>query len=112
MPDKAALITRRERLLGRNMSLFYEDPVHFVRGEGVWLWDADGRRYLDCYNNVPHVGHCHPRVVEAITRQASTLNTRTRYLHDIAPRMAQAVSGKTGVIATNHTYHGNSAAGL
>ncbi|MBX4936555.1 aspartate aminotransferase family protein [Rhizobium binae] len=141
MSGNAALIARRERLLGRNMSLFYDEPVHLVRGEGVWLWDADGRRYLDCYNNVPHVGHCHPRVVEAITRQASTLNTHTRYLHegildyverltatfdrsldaailtctgseanDVALRMAQAVTGKTGVIATNHTYHGNTAA--
>jgi 4-aminobutyrate aminotransferase-like enzyme len=141
MADNADLIARRERLLGRNMSLFYEEPVHLVRGEGVWLFDADGRRYLDCYNNVPHVGHCHPRVTEAITRQASTLNTHTRYLHegildyverltatfdasldtailtctgseanDVALRMAQAVTGKTGVIATDHTYHGNTAA--
>ncbi|OWV98046.1 aspartate aminotransferase family protein [Rhizobium sp. R693] len=141
MSDNSALIARRERLLGRNMSLFYQDPVHLVRGEGVWLWDADGRRYLDCYNNVPHVGHCHPRVVEAITRQASTLNTHTRYLHegileyverltatfddplnsailtctgseanDVALRMAQAITGRTGVIATNHTYHGNTTA--
>ena len=141
MSDNATLIARRERLLGRNMSLFYDDPVHLVRGEGVWLWDADGRKYLDCYNNVPHVGHCHPRVVEAIARQASTLNTHTRYLHegildyverltatfdkslnaailtctgseanDVALRMAQAMTGKTGVIATNHTYHGNTAA--
>ncbi len=141
MSDNATLIARRERLLGRNMSLFYDDPVHLVRGEGVWLWDADGRKYLDCYNNVPHVGHCHPRVVEAITRQASTLNTHTRYLHegildyaerltatfdkslnaailtctgseanDVALRMAQAMTGKTGVIATNHTYHGNTTA--
>lgn len=137
----ADLLARRERLLGRNMSLFYEDPVHLVRGEGVWLWDVDGRRYLDCYNNVPHVGHCHPRVVEAIARQAATLNTHTRYLHegildyverltatfddslgtailtctgseanDIALRMAQAVTGSTGVIATDHTYHGNTTA--
>ncbi|MEK1869472.1 MAG: aminotransferase class III-fold pyridoxal phosphate-dependent enzyme, partial [Ensifer adhaerens] len=82
MTGNADLIARRERLLGRNMSLFYEEPVHLVRGEGVWLFDADGRRYLDCYNNVPHVGHCHPRVTEAITRQASTLNTHTRYLHE------------------------------
>ncbi|NEJ90778.1 aminotransferase class III-fold pyridoxal phosphate-dependent enzyme [Rhizobium leguminosarum] len=141
MAENAALLARRERLLGRNMSTFYDDPVQLVRGEGVWLWDADGRKYLDCYNNVPHVGHCHPRVVDAITRQASTLNTHTRYLHegildyverltstfdkslntaimtctgseanDIALRMAQAVTGKTGVIATNHTYHGNTAA--
>jgi 4-aminobutyrate aminotransferase-like enzyme len=70
MSDNATLIARRERLLGRNMSLFYDEPVHLVRGEGVWLWDADGRKYLDCYNNVPHVGHCHPRVVEAIALSA------------------------------------------
>ncbi|MEM6729784.1 MAG: aspartate aminotransferase family protein, partial [Pseudomonadota bacterium] len=61
---------------------FYADPVHIVRGEGVWLWDASGKKYLDCYNNVAHVGHCHPRVVEAITRQAGLLNTHTRYLHE------------------------------
>ncbi|MFA1625598.1 aspartate aminotransferase family protein [Rhizobium mongolense] len=141
MAANSDLLARRERLLGRNMSTFYDDPVQLVRGEGAWLWDADGRKYLDCYNNVPHVGHCHPRVVDAITRQASTLNTHTRYLHegildyverltatfdksldtaimtctgseanDIALRMAQAVTGKTGIIATNHTYHGNTAA--
>ncbi|PKA44483.1 aspartate aminotransferase family protein [Rhizobium sullae] len=141
MTANATLLARRERLLGRNMSTFYQDPVQLVRGEGVWLWDADGRKYLDCYNNVPHVGHCHPRVVEAIARQASTLNTHTRYLHegildyverltatfdksldtaimtctgseanDVALRMAQAVTGKTGVIATDFTYHGNTAA--
>lgn len=141
MSATSDLLQRRERLLGRNMSLFYEEPVHIVRGEGVWLWDADGRRYLDCYNNVPHVGHCHPRVVEAIARQAATLNTHTRYLHesildyverltatfdagldtailtctgseanDVALRMAEAVTGRTGVIATDHTYHGNTTA--
>lgn len=135
------LLARREHLLGRNMSTFYKRPVHLVKGEGVWVWDADGRKYLDCYNNVPHVGHCHPRVVEAICRQASTLNTHTRYLHetildyaerllatfapsidslimtctgseanDIALRMAQAVTGKTGIIATDFTYHGNTTA--
>ncbi len=135
------LMQRRERLLGPNMSVFYEEPVHLVRGQGVKLWDADGREYLDCYNNVPHVGHCHPRVVEAICQQAGTLNTHTRYLHegildyvealtatfddpfdtallcctgseanDVALRMAQALTGKTGVIATDHTYHGNTTA--
>ena len=65
------LLARRERLLGPNMSTFYETPVHIVRGEGVWLWDAKGRKYLDCYNNVPHVGHCHPRIVDAIARHAA-----------------------------------------
>ena len=76
------LLARREKLLGPAYRLFYDRPVHLVRGEGVWLYDAAGRKYLDMYNNVPHVGHCHPRVVEAICRQAGTLNTHTRYLHD------------------------------
>jgi 4-aminobutyrate aminotransferase-like enzyme len=76
------LLERRYRVIGRNSPLFYEKPLHLVRGEGVWLWDADGKRYLDAYNNVPHVGHCHPRVVEAIAKQAATLNTHTRYLHE------------------------------
>ena len=132
------LMADRLRLMGPNVSTFYDDPVHFVKGEGVWLWDADGKKYLDCYNNVPHVGHCNPRVVEAIHRQASTLNTHTRYLHDgvldyierltstmspsldtaimtctgseandIALRMAEAITGNRGIIATDATYHGN-----
>jgi 4-aminobutyrate aminotransferase-like enzyme len=136
-----ALLDRRARLLGPNVATFYDEPIHLVKGEGVWLWDASGRKYLDCYNNVPHVGHCHPRVVEAICKQASTLNTHTRYLHDqvldyiehltatmdaplssavmtctgteandLALRMARSVTGKTGIIATDHTYHGNSLA--
>lgn len=137
----ARMIDRRARLMGPNVPTFYRTPVHIVKGQGVWLWDADGRRYLDCYNNVPHVGHCHPRVVQAICAQAATLNTHTRYLHDlvldyierltarlnhgisqaimvctgseandIALRMAQAVTGKTGIIATDNTYHGNTSA--
>ena len=82
MSDLDSLLERRYRVLGRGSPLFYDQPLHLVRGEGVWLYDADGRRYLDAYNNVPHVGHCHPHVVEAISRQASTLNTHTRYLHE------------------------------
>lgn len=135
------LLSRREALLGPNVPTFYDHPVEIVRGEGVWLWDADGKPYLDCYNNVAHVGHCHPTVVEAIARQSAILNTHTRYLHegivdygerlvarfdhdlrqiimvctgseanDIALRMAQAVTGKTGLIATDNTYHGNTTA--
>lgn len=76
------LIRRRQALLGPSYRLFYENPLHTVRGEGVWLYDADGKAYLDAYNNVPSVGHCHPKVVEAITCQASILNTHTRYLGD------------------------------
>ena len=76
------LLDRRDRLLGSSIPTFYEKPVHIVKGQGVWLWDKAGKKYLDCYNNVPHVGHCHPRVVEAITKQAARLNTHTRYLHE------------------------------
>ena len=76
------LITRRNRLLGPAYRLFYEQPVQFVRGEGVWLYDTAGHRYLDAYNNVASVGHCHPHVVQAIARQAAVLNTHTRYLHE------------------------------
>lgn len=134
-------LARRKRLLGPHVTTFYKEPVHLARGEGVWLWDTDSRKYLDCYNNVPHVGHCHPRVVDAIATQAVTLNTHTRYVHDgildygealtakfdhdltsmvmvcsgseandVALRMAQAVTGKTGVITTDNTYHGNTSA--
>lgn len=80
--EEAALIVRRASVLGPAYRLFYEQPLHLVRGEGVWLWDRDGKAYLDCYNNVASVGHCHPKVVEAISGQLSTLNTHTRYLHD------------------------------
>lgn len=73
------LLQRRKRIMG-NAYYFYKEPLHAVKGEGVWLYGADGKKYLDCYNNVPSVGHCNPRVVEAISRQASTLNTHTRYL--------------------------------
>ena len=80
-PLERDLITRREHLLGPAYRLFYDSPVQFVRGEGVWLYDVDGVPYLDVYNNVPSVGHCHPRVVAAIATQAARLNTHTRYLH-------------------------------
>lgn len=76
-----ALLARRERLLGAGAALFYKEPINLVRGEGVWLFDPDGRRYLDMYNNVPCVGHAHPHVVEAMQRQAATLNVHSRYLH-------------------------------
>lgn len=92
--DKAELIERRRNLLGSAYQLFYDDPVHIVRGEGVWLYDADGNRYLDMYNNVPHVGHCHPHVVEAITRQLETLNTHTRYLHENVIELAERLTAK------------------
>ena len=80
--DTQALMDRRAKALGPAYRLFYETPLHPVRGEGVWLFDADGKRCLDAYNNVASVGHCHPHVVAAIARQAGVLNTHTRYLHE------------------------------
>lgn len=82
-PEVRDLLARRQRVLGPSYKLFYEEPVHLVRAEGVWMFDPQGNRYLDTYNNVPSVGHCHPRVVEAITKQVATLNTHTRYLHEL-----------------------------
>ncbi|MBC2778950.1 aspartate aminotransferase family protein [Parasphingopyxis marina] len=79
-PRERAMVEERARLLGPAYRLFYKRPVHFVRGEGVWLFDTDGNRYLDAYNNVASVGHCHPHVVDAICTQSQTLNTHTRYL--------------------------------
>ncbi|MGW0163401.1 aspartate aminotransferase family protein [Mycobacterium sp. NPDC003323] len=76
------LIAARDRVLGPAYRLFYDRPVHLVRGLGTRLYDADGQCYLDAYNNVASVGHCHPHVIDAVTRQLSTLNTHTRYLHE------------------------------
>lgn len=88
------LLQRRYRVIGKNSPLFYEEPLHLVRGEGVWVYDADGRKYLDVYNNVPCVGHCHPRVVEAISNQVATLNIHTRYLHENIVNYAERLTAK------------------
>jgi 4-aminobutyrate aminotransferase-like enzyme len=88
------LLKRRRRALAPAYELFYDEPVHLVRGEGVWLFDVEGRRYLDCYNNVPSVGHCHPRVVEAIATQAGLLNTHTRYLHENVVKLGERLGAK------------------
>jgi hypothetical protein len=76
-PDMRQHVARRLQVLGPAYKLLYRHPVRFVRAEGVYLYDAAGNAYLDAYNNVPSVGHCHPHVVEAITRQAATLNVHT-----------------------------------
>lgn len=77
-----SLIERRYDVLGRHSPLFYERPVHLVRGEGAWAFDSEGHRYLDVYNNVPHVGHCHPHVLSAMAQQSERINVHTRYLHE------------------------------
>ena len=130
---------RRRGVMGGAYRLFYDRPLTLARGEGVWLYDTEGRAYLDVYNNVPIVGHCHPHVVEAVSRQLATLNTHTRYLHEgvvayaerlcrrfpepldqvmfacsgteaveLALRVARAHTGGSGIIVTDHAYHGNS----
>lgn len=89
MADPQRLLADRQRLLGGGYRLFYQQPLHAVRGEGVWLYDADGQAYLDAYNNVASVGHCHPAVVAAIAAQAAQLNTHTRYLNDAIVEFAE-----------------------
>lgn len=134
-----ALIKRRNRSMGKAYRLFYDQPLNITHAEDVWLFDADRRKYLDVYNNVPHVGHCHPHVVEAIAQQSKILNIHTRYLNEtviayaerltalfpegldiamfacsgteaneLALRLARAKTGATGMIVTDHAYHGTS----
>lgn len=90
-PEMCAKIERRVRLLGPAYRLFYRNPVEFCRGEGVILYDPDGNDYLDAYNNVVSVGHCHPQVVEAVNAQMKTLCTHTRYLQEGILRYAEDI---------------------
>ena len=137
-PELAARIARRQATFGASSVLFYREPIEMVRAKGAYMYDATGRRYLDVYNNVPSVGHCHPAVAEAVARQIATLNIHTRYLtrpveayaeqllskfpapltnltmtctgsesNDLAMRIAEAATGKTGFVVTRAAYHGN-----
>jgi 4-aminobutyrate aminotransferase-like enzyme len=83
------ILAARRRAIGRNVSLGYRRPIQIVRGAMQYLFDETGRRYLDGYNNVPHVGHCHPRIVDAAEHQMRALNTNTRYLHENPVRYAE-----------------------
>ena len=89
---KARTLAERRRRIGKNVRLAYQEPVNIVRGSMQYLYDEEGRKYLDAYNNVPHVGHCHPRVVKAGQDQMAVLNTNTRYLHDLINRYAERLS--------------------
>ncbi|WP_454915090.1 aspartate aminotransferase family protein [Xanthobacter sediminis] len=80
--DVARLVARRRQSFGATSVLFYEEPLHIVGAKGAEIFTADGRTYLDLYNNVPSVGHCHPKVVEAVSRQMARYNIHTRYLFD------------------------------
>jgi len=87
-PSKAHTLSERKRRLGGNLSVAYRDPVKIVRGHMQYLYDDDGRKYIDAYNNVPHVGHAHPRIVRAAAQQMAVLSTNTRYLHDAVNQFA------------------------
>ncbi|PFG63120.1 4-aminobutyrate aminotransferase-like enzyme [Thioclava sp. ES.031] len=99
-PETREMIERRKALLGPAYRLFYDKPLHLVRGEGAWLFDQEDNAYLDAYNNVTSIGHCHPKVVEAIATQAGILATNTRYIHgsilDYAERLLNTMPDEIG----------------
>ena len=92
LPPPSETLERRRALVGPSLSIAYQRPVRIVRGWKQFLFDDDGRRYLDAYNNVPHVGHAHPHVVRAAARQMAVLNTNTRYLHDALETYAERLT--------------------
>ncbi len=135
------LVRRRNEALGALLApLTYARPVRAVRAEGVWIYEPDGCRLLDAYNNVPVVGHCHPRVTEAVVRQTRLGATNARYLaeplvelaerllatlpgldtvllvnsgseaNDLAWRLAAGATGRNGALVTDNAYHGVTAA--
>jgi len=88
-----SLQRRRDYALGSGAELFYDTPLEIVRGEGVYLYDRDGRRYVDMYNNVPCVGHANPAVVDAMAEQQATVNIHSRYLHEGIVAFAERLTG-------------------
>jgi 4-aminobutyrate aminotransferase-like enzyme/Ser/Thr protein kinase RdoA (MazF antagonist) len=91
-PSVGETLSTRRGLLGKNLSISYEQPLKIVRGWRQYLYDETGRTFLDIYNNVPLVGHSHPRVVRAVQEQIALLNTNTRYLHDNVNRYAERLT--------------------
>ena len=89
------ILSRRKKHLGNADKYFYEKPLHITKGEDVWLIDEKGKKFLDVYNNVAHVGHSNPRVTEAITLQSNKLNTNTRYLHENIITLAERLAATT-----------------
>ncbi len=87
-----ALLKERKQYIGRNLSISYDEPLKIVRGALQYLYDDKGGTYIDCVNNVSHVGHCHPVVVRSMQHQIATLNTNTRYLHDALEEFATALT--------------------
>ncbi len=92
--ELAERVAKRQAAFGASSVLFYEQPIEMVRAWGAYMYDAGGRRYLDVYNNVPSVGHCHPRVVEAAARQVGELNIHTRYLNRVVEAYTEKLLSK------------------
>ena len=92
--SKQHILILRDKLIGKSLSISYQKPLKIIRGAFQYLYDEAGRTYLDAVNNVPHVGHCHPRVVKAAQRQMAILNTNTRYLHDYLVEYAERLTAK------------------
>ena len=93
-PDQKALLQRRQRLTVSNLSLSYHRPFMPSRGWQHYLYDHEGRRYFDAYNNVPHVGHAHPAIVNAVTEQMRLVTTNSRYLHENMLAFAEAITAR------------------
>jgi 4-aminobutyrate aminotransferase-like enzyme len=91
-PTREETLSMRRERLGGNLSIAYNAPVKIVRGWMQYLFDEEGQKYIDAYNNVAHVGHCHPKVVEAAFQQSGVLNTNTRYLHDNINRYTERLT--------------------
>ena len=94
MSNHKKILELRKQYLSPSLSLSYENPIHIVRGEGQYLYDAEGLRYLDAVNNIQHVGHCHPKVMSAAMEQNALLNTNTRYLDETIVRYAKLLTKK------------------
>jgi 4-aminobutyrate aminotransferase-like enzyme len=86
------LVDRRNKAIGQGAPLFYEQPLHIVRGDGAYLYDQEDRQYIDMYNNVPCVGHANPKVAAAMHQQLQTLNVHSRYLHEDILEYAEKLS--------------------
>ncbi len=99
-----ARLRQRAKLFGAASVLFYDKPLEFVRGAGCRLYDAEGVAYLDAYNNVPSVGHCHPHVVEAVARQLAVLNIHNRYLHPRIMEYAERLTATLPGTLSNITF--------
>ncbi len=91
---KSEILKMRSRMIGKLLSISYQQPLKIVQGALQYLYDEDGKVYLDAVNNVPHVGHCHPKVVKAAQKQMAELNTNTRYLHDYLVEYAEKLTAK------------------